>query len=411
MIPGPGSLALAKRLAAVESQNVTCADPEPIFWQRAAGTNVWDVDGNRFVDLTAAFGVANVGHAHPKVVSAIARQAESLLHGMGDVHPPAIKVELLEALVERYPGGAAARGILSSSGSDAVESAIKTALLATDRPGILAFEGAYHGLAFGALDTTWREDFRNPFAARLPQRTVFAPFDDLDAARSTIRSAAFPIGAILVEPIQGRGGERVPRAGYLAGLAELCRDERMLLIADEIYTGFGRTGRWFACEHENVVPDLLCVGKGMASGMPISACLGLREVMDIWPLSRGEALHTQTFIGHPPSCAAALACIEVLETEGYVEHAARVGARALEHLSAESAGRPEIIDVRGRGLMLGIEVSDPPGAAICCQRALAKGVIALPSGSRGEVISVTPPLCIDEPALLAALDILLESLS
>lgn len=240
---------------------------------------------------------------------------------------------------------------------------------------------------------------------------MFAPFDDLDAARSTIRSAAFPIGAILVEPIQGRGGERVPRAGYLAGLAELCRDERMLLIADEIYTGFGRTGRWFACEHENVVPDLLCVGKGMASGMPISACLGLREVMDIWPLSRGEALHTQTFIGHPPSCAAALACIEVLETEGYVEHAARVGARALEHLRAESAGRPEIIDVRGRGLMIGIEVSDPPGAAICCQRALAKGVIALPSGSRGEVISVTPPLCIDEPALLAALDILLESLS
>ena len=136
-IPGPGSRALAKRLAAAESQNVTCTDPEPIFWQRAAGSNVWDVDGNRFVDLTAAFGVANVGHAHPKVVSAIAQQAESLLHGMGDVHPPAIKVELLEALVNRYPGGAAARGILSSSGSDAVESAIKTALLATGRPGIL----------------------------------------------------------------------------------------------------------------------------------------------------------------------------------------------------------------------------------------------------------------------------------
>lgn len=410
-IPGPGSRALAKRLAAAESQNVTCADPEPIFWQRAAGSNVWDVDGNRFVDLTAAFGVANVGHAHPKVVSAIAQQAESLLHGMGDVHPPAIKVDLLEALVNRYPGGAAARGILSSSGSDAVESAIKTALLATNRPGILAFEGAYHGLALGALDTTWRADFRDPFASRLPQRTVFAAFDDLDAARSAIRNAAFPIGAILVEPIQGRGGERVPRAGYLAGLAELCRDEGMLLIADEIYTGFGRTGRWFACDHENVVPDLLCVGKGMASGMPISACLGLREVMDIWPLSRGEALHAQTFIGHPASCAAALACIEVLETEGYVEHAARVGARALEYLSARSADRPEIIDARGRGLMLGIEVSEPSGAGTCCQRALAKGVIALPSGSRGEVISVTPPLCIDESALLAALDVLLESLS
>jgi 4-aminobutyrate aminotransferase-like enzyme len=410
-VPGPGSLALAKRLAAAESQNVTCSSPEPIFWQRAAGVNVWDVDGNRFVDLTAAFGVANVGHAHPKVVSAITVQAESLLHGMGDVHPSAIKVELLEALVGRYPGAAAARGVLSSSGSDAVETAIKTALLATDRPGILAFEGAYHGLALGALDTTWREDFRDPFTSRLPQRTVFAAFGDLDAAHRAIRDAEFPLGAVLVEPIQGRGGERVPPAGYLAGLARLCRDEGMLLIADEIYTGFGRTGRWFACDHEDVVPDLLCVGKGMASGMPISACLGLREVMDAWPVSRGEALHTQTFIGHPASCAAALACIEVLEAEGYIEHAARLGARALEHLSAIGVGRPEIIDVRGRGLMLGIEVSDPPGAATACQRALSKGVIALPSGSRGEVISVTPPLCIDEQTLLAALDVLIESLS
>jgi 4-aminobutyrate aminotransferase-like enzyme len=410
-IPGPGSLALGKRLAAAESQNVTCVDPAPIFWQRAAGSNVWDVDGNRFVDLTAAFGVANVGHAHPKVVSAIAQQAESLLHGMGDVHPPAIKVELLEALVNRYPGGAPARGVLSSSGSDAIETAIKTALLATDRPGILAFEGAYHGLAFGALDTTWREDFRDPFAARLPQRTIFAPFDDLDAAREAIRNAPFPIGAVLVEPIQGRGGERVPQTGYLSGLAELCRDQGMLLIADEIYTGFGRTWRWYGCDHENVVPDLLCVGKGMASGMPISACLGRREIMDFWPLSRGEALHTQTFIGHPASCAAALACIEVLETEGFVEQAAHVGARALEHLRVQSAGRPEIVDVRGRGLMLGIELSDPPGAGACCRRALAKGVIALPSGDRGEVISVTPPLCIDEQSLLAALDVLLLSLS
>lgn len=410
-IPGPGSLALAKRLAGAESQNVTCTDPAPIFWQRAAGSNVWDVDGNRFVDLTAAFGVANVGHAHPKLVSAIAIQAASLLHGMGDVHPPAIKVELLEALVNRYPGGAPALGVLSSSGSDAVETAIKTALLATGRPGILAFEGAYHGLAFGALDTTWREDFRDPFASRLPQRTIFAPFADLGAARRAIRDAPFPIGAVLVEPIQGRAGERVPQQGYLAGLAALCRDEGMLLIADEIYTGFGRTGRWFACDHEDVVPDLLCVGKGMASGMPISACLGRREVMDVWPRSRGEALHTQTFIGHPASCAAALACIEILETEGYVEHAARVGARALEHLAAQSVGRPEIVEVRGKGLMLGIEVRDPAGAAACCQRALSRGVIALPSGNRGEVISVTPPLCIDEPALLASLDIVLESIS
>ena len=410
-VPGPGSLALAKRLAAAESRNVTCSDPEPIFWERAAGANVWDVDGNRYVDLTAAFGVANVGHAHPKVVAAIADQAKRLLHGMGDVHPPAVKVDLLEALVGRYPGGVPARGVLSSSGSDAVETAIKTAMLATGRPGILAFEGAYHGLALGVLDATSREDFRNPFAERLPDLTVFAAFDDLDAAHRAIRDTEIPIGAVLVEPIQGRGGERVPAPGYLKGLLDLCRANGMLLIADEIYTGFGRTGRWFACEHEDVVPDLLCVGKGMASGMPISACLGRRETMDAWPVSRGEALHTQTFIGHPTGCAAALACIEVLESEGYVERAASLGARALDHLAAHAASRAEIVEIRGRGLMIGIEVVASPGAAVACRRALARGVIALPSGSRGEVVSVTPPLCIDEAAFLAALDVLVESLS
>ena len=410
-VPGPGSLALAKRLAAAESRNVTCSDPKPIFWERAAGANVWDVDGNRYVDLTAAFGVANVGHAHPKVVAAIADQAKRLLHGMGDVHPPAVKVDLLEALVGRYPGGVPARGVLSSSGSDAIETAIKTAMLATGRPGILAFEGAYHGLALGVLDATSREDFRNPFAERLPDLTVFAAFDDLDAAHRAIRDAEIPIGAVLVEPIQDRGGERVPAPGYLKGLLDLCRANGMLLIADEIYTGFGRTGRWFACEHEDVVPDLLCVGKGMASGMPISACLGRRETMDAWPVSRGEALHTQTFIGHPTGCAAALACIEVLESEGYVERAASLGARALDHLAKHAASRAEIIEIRGRGLMIGIEVVASPGAAAVCQRALARGVIALPSGSRGEVVSVTPPLCIDEAAFLAALDVLVESLS
>ena len=410
-IPGPTSLALAKRLSEAESRNVTCLSPEPIFWQRASGCNVWDVDGNRFVDLTAAFGVANVGHAHPKVVAAISAQSETLLHGMGDVHPSAIKVELLEALVARYPGGVAARGVLSSSGSDAVEIAIKTALLATGRPGLLAFESAYHGLSFGALDATWRDDFRNPFASRLPERTAFASFGDLDAAARAIRESPFSVGAVLVEPVQGRGGERVPPPGFMQGLAELCRNEGMLLIADEIYTGFGRTGQMFACNHEEVVPDLICVGKGMASGMPISACLGRKEVMDAWPISRGEALHTQTFIGHPASCAAAIACIDVLESEGYVDQASRVGARALEHLLDRTASLDAVVEVRGQGLMIGIELAASTNAAAVCERALDSGVIALPSGNRGEVVSVTPPLCIDEATLTNALDIVIDAVT
>jgi len=294
-VPGPRSLALASRLALVESRNVTCLSPvPPIFWERASGANVWDVDGNRFVDLTGGFGVANAGHSHPRVVAAVERQSRQLLHAMGDVHPPAVKVELLEALVARFPGGGPAQAVLGSSGSDAVETALKTATLATGRAGVVAFEGGYHGLGFGALDTTWRRTFREPFEARLPKATVFAPYGDAAGVERIAANAEAPIGAVLVEPIQGRGGERIPPDGFLGDLRALCDREGWLLIADEVYTGFGRTGRWFACEHESVVPDLLCVAKGLASGMPISACIGRTQVMEAWPASRGEALHTQT---------------------------------------------------------------------------------------------------------------------
>ena len=208
-IPGPESRALGARLAKVESRNVTALDPLPIFWERAYFSNLWDVDGNRFVDLTAAFGVANVGHAHPDVVLAISSQAESLLHGMGDVHPPRVKVELLERLSALYPRGGASRApntrcVLSSSGSDAVETAIKTALLASGRPGILAFEGAYHGLSLGALDCTWRSEFREAFRARLPGETRFAPYGDLDHLARFARDRGEEIGAVLVEPVQGQ---------------------------------------------------------------------------------------------------------------------------------------------------------------------------------------------------------------
>ena len=273
-VPGPQSRALAERLARVESRNVTALDPKPIFWERASFANLWDVDGNRFVDLTAAFGVANVGHAHPEVSAAIARQAAELLHGMGDVHPPRVKVELLERLAALYPRGRTqqspeVRTVLSCSGADAVETALKTAMLATGRAGVIAFEGAYHGLSFGALDCTWREDFRAPFRARLPGATRFARYGDLADVERLAREHGEEIGAVLVEPIQGRGGERVPPDGFLRGLRNLCDERGWLLVVDEIYTGLGRTGSVFACDHEAVVPDLLCVGKGLASGMPI----------------------------------------------------------------------------------------------------------------------------------------------
>lgn len=411
-LPGPRSRALAARLRQVESRNVTCLAPTPpVFWERACGTNVWDVDGNRFLDLGGAFGVANVGHAHPRVVAAVQEAAERLLHAMGDVHPPAAKVALLEALAARFPGGGPARAVLGSSGADAVEAALKTALLASGRPGVVAFEGAYHGLALGALDATWRRDFRQPFAARLPGATVFARYGDAEDVRRAAGASPLPVGAVLVEPVQGRGGVRIPPDGFLAALRALCDREGWLLVLDEIYTGFGRTGRWFACEHAGVVPDLLCVGKGLASGMPLSACLGRAETMDAWPISRGEALHTQTFLGHPPSCAAALACLAVLAEEKLVERSAEVGAFALAHLRAHLASRKGVHEVRGLGLMIGIECDGPERAARACADALRRGVILLPSGDDGRVLCVTPPLTIDREALRLGLDRLVETLA
>ena len=411
-VPGPRSRALAERLRAVESRDVTCLVPEPpIFWERALGANVWDADGNRFLDLSGAFAVANVGHAHPRVVSAVAAQAERLLHGMGDVHPAAVKVELLEALCARFPGGGPARAVLGSSGADAVEAALKTALLATGRAGVVAFEGAYHGLALGALDATWRPEFRERFTARLPGRTVFARYGDADDVRRAAREAGFPIGAVLVEPIQGRGGVRVPPEGFLRALRSLCDAEGWLLVADEVFTGFGRTGRLFACEREGVVPDLLCVGKGLASGMPLSACVGRAAVMDAWPESRGEALHTQTFLGHPPSCAAGLAALAVLDEEKLVARSAEVGARALGFLAQMAPRIPAIRAVRGAGLMIGIECVTAELAHRAVSGALARGVILLPGGDDGRTLTVTPPLSIDADALLVGLAEILACLT
>ncbi len=218
------------------------------------------------------------------------------------------------------------------------------------------------------------------------------------------------VGAVIVEPIQGRGGERVPPAGFLAELRRVCDAEGWLLVADEVYTGFGRTGAWFACEHEGVRPDLLCVGKGLSSGMPISACIGRAEVMDAWPPSRGEALHTQTFLGHPPACAAALASLAVLEEEKLVERAAEVGAQVLSRLRGATADLARVTEVRGRGLLLGVECSGPEVVRSALGGLLARGVIALPAGDDARVIALSPPLSIGREALDFALDALVDEL-
>lgn len=426
--PGPLSRSMALRLSEVESRNVTFHSPEfPVFWEAARGANVRDVDGNVFLDLTSAFGVAAAGHAHPDISRAIADQSERLVHGMGDVHPPALKVELMERLLALAPWPEG-RGVLASSGSEAVEIALKTALLASGKPGILAFEGGYHGLTLGALGATHRADFRDPFRDRLYGGVAWAPFPlpgregagagprALDEVRRLLAAGTGngdPIGAILVEPIQGRAGVRVPPPGFLSGLAEAARQAGAVLIFDEIFTGFGRTGSLFAFQHEGVVPDLLCVGKALGGGMPLSACIGSREVMDAWPHSRGEALHTSTFLGHPLACAAALAFLDVLEEEGLVDLASRRGSRLLERLRRGLSGSERVAEVRGRGFLVGIELAEreegAPGAALAVE-ALRRGVLVLPAGERGQVVELSPPLTLTDDQTDMAVGLLTELL-
>lgn len=428
-IPGFSARRLARRLARVESRNITYLnDNFPIFWERARGATIHDTDGHVYLDLTAAFGVANLGHGHPAIRRAIAAQSATLWHGMGDVHPSRVKVELLEALASIAPGRLA-KTILSSSGAEAVESALKTAHLASGKPGVLAFEGAYHGLTYGALTATQRPDFSARFQDQLAPFTVHAPYPDslrgpdetrsLDAVEKMLKRAKKRIGAILVEPMQARGGIRCPAPAFLKGLRRLADQYGALLIADEIYTGFGRTGRMFAVEHAGIVPDLLCVGKALANGYPISACIGTAAVMDAWPVSDGEALHTSTFLGNPLGCAMALVSIRETRRLRLADQARDKGARWLAQLKTALANHPHVADVRGIGLMIGIEcvknrVTQEPDAARAGRavvQGLQEGLILLSGGNFRNVLTLTPPLTIRSAELTRATSLLQYLLS
>lgn len=427
--PGPLSREWLARLRAVESPNVTSiAHDFPVVWHSARGAAVRDVDGNTYLDATSAFGVALIGHSHPRVVAAANAQTQRLVHGMGDVHPTTVRIELLEALTRIAPGDLG-HGVLCTGGSEAVEVALKTALLATGKAGVVAFSGSYHGLGHGALDATSRRDFRAPFAAQLARNTTWVPFPHpgrppvgvapaalldyvlarVEASISHPAMGGVPVGAVLVEPIQGRGGSLVPPHGFLQRLRELCDRQGVLLILDEIFTGCGRTGHWFACEAENVVPDLLCIGKALGGGYPVSACLGRPHVMAAWGESTGEALHTSTFLGHPVAAAAALETLAVLREEDVPGRAQALGADLRARLAARLAGQPFVAEVRGRGLMMGVEFRDPATGAPTPRRAwstvvhaLQSGLLLLPAGIHGEVVQVTPPVVLT-PAQVDAL--------
>ena len=288
-----------------------------------------------------------------------------------------------------------------------------------DDPYDLKVEGAYHGLTLGSLATTHREDFRGPFLSRIYEGVRFAPFpekgDDkkaikqiLDRVRWLLREGdgGDEVGAVIIEPIQGRGGVRIPPPGFLEALADVTWNAKALLIFDEIFTGLGRTGALFAFHHEGVVPDLICLGKGLGGGLPLSACVGPDRIMNAWPPSRGEAIHTSTFLGNPLSCAAGLAFLEELVKGDLVARSRTMGERLLSGLQEVTADIPQVAEVRGRGLLVGVDLRDPEtgtalkgaGARIATQ-ALREGILILAAGPKGNVLELSPPLVITEDQL------------
>jgi 4-aminobutyrate aminotransferase-like enzyme len=416
-IPGPASQQLAARLQRVESPNITSLHPQPpIFWQHARGANVRDVDGNIYIDLTSGFGVANAGHANEAVIAALTEQAKLLAHALGDVYPAEIKVRLLERIAEVMPGDLSV-SILGSSGAEAVEAALKTAVMRTKRSGILAFHNSYHGLTYGALATTHRSHFRDPFTKQLFGGVRFATFPQHDNERDAVLSeidevlenaeaSEHPTGCIIVEPIQGRGGIVIPPNWFLRELRERCDARNRILIFDEIYVGWGRTGRWLACEHWNVIPDVAVIGKGLSGALPISAAVGTPTVMNAWPPSTGEAIHTSTFIGNPIACAAALAQIDEIESKRLLQRAIDLGVRIDARTLSWPARLNGVTSVRGHGLIQAVELADGERALRVVHECMRHGILLLVEGPNANVLAITPPAVITEEQLDHALDVI-----
>jgi 4-aminobutyrate aminotransferase/(S)-3-amino-2-methylpropionate transaminase len=363
------------------------------------GSNVTDVDGNRYVDLAAGFGSLLLGHSHEAVLRAVDLQTPRLLQALGDVYPSDAKIGLLERVADLHPANDA-QVILAQSGSDAVSAALKTAALFTGRPGVVAFDGAYHGLGYGPLAACGlRPSYRDPFSAQLNPSVTFAPYPqgeaDLEQSLGAVRKAleAGTTGAVLVEPILGRGGVIVPPASFLPSLGALAKAHGALLIADEIWTGLGRSGHWLFSDQHGFSADLLCLGKGLGGGLPISACLGPKHVMAAWS-REAEVVHTSTFAAAPLVCATSLATLDVLSRHGLVERAERVGAYFRELLASVTQGSM-LGEVRGAGLMLGLDATRLPGGAPRLQRALlARGYVTSSGGGARDVLVLTPPLVV-----------------
>lgn len=381
-----------------------------IVYSTGKGSNVLDVDGNRYVDLAAGFGALLLGHAHPRVIKVLELQAARLLQALGDVYPSEPRIALCERLARLHPE-AGAQVMLGQSGADAISAALKTAVLATGKPGVIAFEGGYHGLSYGPLAaTSLRESYRAPFAAQLNPNVRFAPYaSDAEALDMALERVRFElvrgdVGAILVEPILGRGGVVVPPDEFLPELRQLATQHSALLIVDEIWTGLGRAGEMLISAAQGVSADLVCLGKGLGGGLPLSACVGRREVMQAWSQEQ-EVVHTATFAGAPLACATAIATLDILKRDRLVERSAELGLSFRSQLIAAVSRAGSSAQVRGRGLMLGIDLGagadagTAGGATRLMRTLLQAGFITSTGGGGRDVLVLTPPLVVGDNQL------------
>ncbi len=428
-LPGPKARAFIKRDSSVISPSYPRGNP--FVMDHGRGCEVWDVDGNRFLDFAAGIAVASTGHSHPKVVKAIQEQAEKFIHISSDYYHEQW-ITLGEKLNEIAPFEEAAVSFMTNSGTEAVETAIKLARYHTGRTNFIGFTGAFHGRTMGAVTLTASKPTYHRGFYPLMNGVVHAPFPNLyrpildrqageDYGETVVRYIESEIlghiippeevAGILLETIQGEGGYVVPPPGFFPALRELCDKHQILLISDEVQCGMGRTGKWWAIEHFDVEPDIMTIAKGIASGMPLGACVARQSVMD-WP--RGA--HGNTYGGNPLACAAALATIDLIETE-YMENAVVVGQYTQDALCEIMARHASIGDVRGIGLMIGVEFvkdhrSKAPAEELCnrvVELAFERGLILLSCGK--SVIRISPALSITKPEIDEGLIIFEEAVT
>jgi 4-aminobutyrate aminotransferase/(S)-3-amino-2-methylpropionate transaminase len=426
-IPGPASEWLAERMAAVECpafaarregrEATSGASQAPVVYGDGLGSNVTDADGNVLVDLVAGFGSVAFGHGHPRLAEVLRRQAESLWVALGDVYASEAKVRLAERLAQIMPEPGA-RVMLGSSGADAVTAALKTAIATTEKPRVVAFEGSYHGLSHGPLSACGLfPGFRDPFAPQLAPFVSFAPFpgvngataeQSLEAVRALLASGDH--GALIVEPILGRGGCIVPPYGFLEELRALCTQSGALLICDEVWTGCGRAGTMAVSLSQSLLPDILCLGKALGGGFPISACIGRESAMAGWGRLGGTAVHTATHFGLPLGCTVALTALDLLAEDDLFARAETVGTWFTAELREALVGLG-VKRIDGRGLMIGVEVEGGAARSLAVsRRVLASGWIVLTGGTDGATLTLTPALTINQDLLEAFVATLAKAL-